>query len=161
MVSPITVCLNHIYKKQGELPKEFSPFMINRFLSYNPNKKVQEMTRQFDRNSFISDKDFMGLVMYGTIPFQQVPWVNYIKTNKEKQKDIKPILQQLQKLFDWTDTELEENLPLILKEFENKTIFQEFAIKTGDPEMIKKAGIKKVGVIKKTNTSKVNLSNWM
>ena len=160
-VSPLTQSIRYFYTKQGDLPKEWQPFIINKFLSYNPDITTQEFSRKLDRVAFISDKELLQIIMYGGIKRQVVPWVTYIKKPKEKAQEYKPIIQMLQDKFKWTDQELEYNLPVIIKQLDNPETLKELAVMTGDETLIRK--LKLIKKTKEVITKKpvVSLNRWM
>ncbi len=143
-LSPITLALYYFSKKQGELPKDWSPYMMNRFYSFHPMQQVRETTYLMNNLCHGTDKDFIRIALLGLIPKQfKMPYLQYIKKPTEKAKDIKPIIDMIQKKFNWTQRELESNLPIIVEQFKDKPILKEFARKTGNRKLLEKVLSKK------------------
>jgi hypothetical protein len=151
-LSPVTVSLYRFYKKDRELPKDWQPFLINRFLSFN--FKLIEMCSRVDKYSFILDKDIIEKIFDVNIPQQKPPWTQYIKKPEEKVEEFNFILKELQKYYHWTDRELELNKLVIIKELENKEKlvkimkfigsdlkhFKKYGIEIKKPEHIENSG---------------------
>jgi len=143
-LSPITLALYYFSKKQGELPKDWSPWMMNRFYSFHPLQEVRETTYMMNNLCHGTDKEFIRISLLSLIPKQfKMPYLQYIKKPKEKAQDIKPIIDMIQKKFNWTQTELDSNLPIIIEQFKDKSLLKEFAKKTGDSKLLRKVLSKK------------------
>ena len=143
-LSPITLALYYFSKKQGELPKDWSPYMMYRFYSFHPMEKVREVTYLMNGLCHRTDKDFIRIALRSLIPKQfNMPFLQYIKKPTEKAQDIKPIIDMIQKRFNWTQRELESNLPIIMEQFKDKKLLKEFARKTGDTKLLNKVLSKK------------------
>lgn len=161
-ISPLTASIRYFYTKQGTLPKEWHPFIINKFLSYNPDINIQEFTRKLDRITFISDKVLLQIIMFGGIKREmKVPWITYIKKPKEKAMQYKPILEMIQKHFKWTKTELDSNIPVITNLLEDKETLKKLAIMSGDETLIRRLKLIKKTKEKIKKRPMVNLNKWM
>jgi len=87
-----------LFTKQGELGKDFSPFINNMFYSFS--SQTLPIALKLDKYIFWLDKDIMTSIINATTPKMRQPWFKYIKKPKtEKNK----ILLELQKIYKWTD----------------------------------------------------------
>lgn len=155
--SPIGMMLNRFYTKQGNLPSNWQPFLMNRFLSMNP--KMCKQSFDIDRFvfKFYDDKEFMELLIDCSIPkHSRMPFNKYIKKPAEKALVYKPIIDMLQKKYHWTDREVGIQTPLLLLQFSNKDKLREILDYMGaDMSLYKKLKVKveKVKIpVKKTKS---------
>lgn len=115
--SPLGKMLNRFYTKEGELPKEWQPFLMNRFLSFNP--RLRNEAFKIDRYIYklYFDKTFLKSLIDINIPkHSRMPFNKYIKKTKETEDKYDIILEAFQKKFHWTDKELKTNTKVLIME---------------------------------------------
>jgi len=112
--------LGVIFTKEGTLGKDWSPFMINRFLSFSFDHKVKDVAIRADKYIFWLDKDFIEYIYYTGIPrAPKAPFIKYIKKPGKTTDDLQPLVALIQKYYKWSDQETKRNYPAIIKSIEN------------------------------------------
>lgn len=147
--SPLGKMLNRFYTKEGELPKDWQPFIMNRFLSFNP--RLRDEAFKIDRYVYklYNDKEFMKMLIDIAIPkHSRMPFNKYIKKTKDAEDKYDVILKSFQRKFHWTDRELRSNAPTLLKEID-KDVKKVLDYIGADMSVYKKFKIKVVPVVKK------------
>jgi len=109
-----------VFTKEGSLSKDWSPFMINRFLSFSFDHKVKDVAIQADKYIFWLNRDFIEYIYFAGIPrTPKAPFIKYIKKPGKSTDDLVPLLELIQKYYKWTDYEAKRNREAVLKSIEN------------------------------------------
>jgi len=133
--------LGVIFKKEGKLPHDWQPFIINRFLSFH--NTTFGLASKVDKYVFWVDKKLLETIYMNVIPeSKKQPWFHYIRKPQEGENEYGFLLHSLQKFYKWTDGELEANSPLILKLIQDKKVLEKMMRFIGaDLKYFKKHGI--------------------
>lgn len=147
--SPLGKMLNRFYTKEGNLPKDWQPFLMNRFLSFNPRLRQESFTIDRYVYRLYFDKTFLKSLFDVTIPkHSKMPFTKYIKKPTDKDDKYEVILRSFQRKFHWTEKELRSNTPTLIKEID-KDVKKVLDYIGADPSVYKKFKIKVTIVEKK------------
>lgn len=163
MVQNLFEQIRIIFQKDGKLDKNWSSFMVNRFMSMCNIQEVRETAFWLDNYLFTfdkHDKEMLEILYRINIPKMRAPFIKYIKNTKDKEKDFKELIEIVQKYYHWTDKETEANKHLLSKIFGNKKeIVKILRFVGAESSLYRKLKVKAIKVeVKKVEM--VDLTRW-
>ncbi len=112
--------LKTIFTKNGEMSSDFSPYMINRYLSFSSDINIVKITCMMDKYTFWLPKEMIAKMYMRLIPKGRPEYLKYIKKPKEEEQELAFILTEYKKMYGWSSNELRVNSSLLIEKFKDK-----------------------------------------
>jgi hypothetical protein len=142
MTQTLYAQLKTIFTKEGELDSSWSPYLVNRFISFSFKKDIRQIAERMDRYIFWLDKKMLELLYMALIPPQKVPYFHYIRKPTEGKSEYTELFEDIQKYYHWTNNELKQMTPLLNKLLAHKIFLRQVLKFVGaDEKYAKKLGI--------------------
>lgn len=110
--------------KNLEFLEEVEPFILNRFISFHP--PAINVANDINRFIFKNNKKFvLGLMLTKVPRSYRVPYLQYIKKPETVEHEMQFLLDKIKDYYGWSERELKNQLPLLLKIFEEKNVLRE------------------------------------
>lgn len=155
-----------LVNKKVDLPDNWNYYMVNRYYSMSPDKRIAKVAYYMDMHiySLREDPKYLALLYKMMLPtLEKAPFIKYIYGVKEsdESKKFKFILERMQEYYGWTKEELNKNLPTILHELKDKRTVEQVLLSMGATDKERKSlGIKKMSAALKPQVSS-ELNQWM
>lgn len=111
--------LDFFFTKQGSLDDDWSPYIVNRFLSMDPYyAKVA-----FGANNYVyfGHKEILkGWLLLFLPKLSRAPFIRYIKSKKEEVSEYQELFGKMKQYYQWSDRDLEDYSDYYLKLFRDK-----------------------------------------
>ena len=101
--------------KKVDLPDNWNYYMVNRYYSMSPDKRIAKVAYYMDMHiySLREDPQYLALLYKMMLPkLEKAPFIKYIYGVKEsdESKKFKFILERIQDYYGWTKEELNKNM---------------------------------------------------
>lgn len=135
--------LRYIFTRTGELEKNWSPFMINRFLSFSFENEIKQVAINADKYVFALSKHWIELIYSASItPRFKAPFIKYVKKPSKIKGNYEPIIELIQVYYNWTDKETIKNKDTIKTIIENNDLSKLLRYYNADEKIYRKYKVK-------------------
>lgn len=127
--------LQPVFNKE-EFPKDWQPFLVNRFLSYS--SQTSAVALKMDKYIFWIDKELMESIYHMAFPKMKQPWFHYIKKGKKEDDPFEIVCKEFQRVYRLSDSDLKAANKVIHKIFSDKEKLREFLVDIGAEDSLYK-----------------------
>jgi hypothetical protein len=142
--------LDFMFQKQE--CEDFNAFMANRFLSFHDIP----LAMKINRYTFWTSEPVARALFTALVPKQKTPFIRYLKTAKETERELAVIFDGLKKYYGWSERELELQMDFYLELFKDNNKVLEYLEFVGAPVSM----MKQYGKNTEIQRKKTGLGGW-